>query len=105
MEATRPDTQERTDSKLAARGRKEQGQEQVIKLESLATKMPQLLKLHKASEEADTDYKEAVKKAAEASGLLAATVNKYVNARAGDSFEEVKSKVQQLALVFDEVQA
>ena len=40
---------------------------------------------------------------AEQSGLLAATVRKYVKARAGDKFEDEKTKAQQLALCFEEI--
>ncbi len=86
-----------------ARGRKDQGQEQVIKLESLVTRMPELIKLHNDAESAATDFKEAVKTAAEVSGLNASTVSTYVKARAGDKFDEKKDKVMQLALVFEEV--
>lgn len=86
-----------------ARGRIEAGQESVIKLESLQTKMKKLVELHNHAEAVAQDFKDAVKAAAEASGLLAATVSKYVRAKAGENFEETKAKVTQLSLVFEEL--
>ena len=88
--------------KESVRGRKDQGQESVIKLESLQTKVDHLVKLNHEAESAHADYNDAVKAVAESSGLLAATVNKYVKARVGDKFEEAKTKALQLALVFEE---
>lgn len=87
----------------SAPGRVDGKQEAVVKLESLAIRVDHLVKLHKIAEEADTDYREAVKTVASNSGLLAATVNKYVKACAGDSFEDQKRKVVQLALIFEEM--
>jgi transcription termination factor NusB len=85
-------------------GRKDsEGQEAVVKIETLQVGMDELLKLHTAAENAATDFKEAVKAIAEKSGLNAATVSKYVKARAGDNFDATKGKVLQLALVFEEV--
>lgn len=96
-------TEQALDLKPGARGRKDQGQEAVIKLESLQTRVEQLIKLHIAAAEASQDFNDAVKAAAEQSGLLAATVRKYVKARAGDKFDDEKTKAQQLALVFEEI--
>lgn len=88
------------------RGRKDaSGQEAVIKLEALSVKVDELVRLNKAADEAATDFAEAIKAAAEAAGLNASTVRKYIVARAGDKFEEKKRDVQQLALVFDELPA
>lgn len=96
--------QTQTTETRSARGRVDNGQEAVINLESLTTRMPDLLKLKAAADDAKTDYADAVKATAEKSGLLASTVRKYVNARAGDNFDEEKTKVEQLALVFEEVE-
>lgn len=96
-------TERALDMKPGARGRKDQGQEAVIKLESLQTRIPELVKLHIKAAEASQDFNDAVKTVAEKSGLLAATVRKYVKARAGDKFDDEKTKAQQLALVFEEV--
>jgi len=86
-----------------SRGRKDgNGTPAVIKLESLKTKEDHLVRLCTKADEAATDYKEAVNKVAEAAGLNAATVNKYIKAKVGEKFDEVNQKIQQLALVFEE---
>ena len=101
MQQTRPEGA--LDLKPGARGRRDRGQEAVIKLETIKTRVGELVKLQKAAEDAAETFGDAIKKAAEDSGLLAATVRKFVKARAGDKFEEEKTKAQQLALVFEEV--
>ena len=95
---------EALDLPKGARGRKDNsGQNAVIKLEALSVKVDELVKLHNRSSEAATDFAEAVKLVAEQAGLNAATVRKYITARAGDNFDDTKEKIRQLALVFDEV--
>jgi hypothetical protein len=85
-------------------GRKEKdGAEAVIKLETLRVRLHDLIALRIKSGQAAADYNDAVKAVAEASGLLSATVNKFVRARAGDNFLEDKAKAQQLALCFEEL--
>ena len=98
---------ETKEDKKSVPGRKDAGQEAVVKLESLSTKVDHLIALHEKVATATNDYQDAVKAVAEASGLLSATVTKYVKARAGDEdkFEEAKTKALQLALVFEEVKA
>lgn len=94
------------DLKPGSRGkgrRGSEGQEAVIKLEALSVKTDELVKLHTAATDAATDFGEAVKKVAEEAGLNAATVRKYIAARAGDKYDETKQRVLQLALVFEEV--
>jgi hypothetical protein len=102
------DTQQRQrekalDLKPGARGRKDRGQEAVIKLESLQTRVPELVALKQKADDASQAFNDAIKNTAESSGLLAATVRKYVKARAGDKFEDEKTKAQQLALCFEEI--
>lgn len=104
--ARRDKPKERESKRGAVKGRTDSdGQDAVIKIESLQTKVDQLVKLHNDAADAANDYNEAVKKVAEDSGLLAATVNKFVKAKAGDRFEDQKKKALQLALVFEEVAA
>jgi hypothetical protein len=80
-------------------GRKDRdGQSSVIKLESLSIKVDHLLDLYKQYTDSD-----AVKSIAEQAGLNAATVRKYIKARAGDDFDSTREKVLQLALVFEEL--
>lgn len=86
-----------------ARGRKDQGQEAVIKLESVNTRIDDLVELYKKAEEAAQVFKDAIKKTAEESGLLAASVSTFIKARASDeeAFEQKKTKVMQMALIFE----
>ena len=89
--------------KGAPKGRKEGGQEEVVRLESLAKRVDQLITLKRRCEAATTEFSDAVKVAAEESGLQAKTVRSFIAARAGERFEERKRDVTQLALVFDEI--
>ena len=93
-----------TETKKGARARKDEaGQEAAIKLESLVKKIDELITLKRKVETASADYGDAIKAAAEESGLQASTVRRFVTARAGERFNEIKRDVDQLALVFDEV--
>jgi hypothetical protein len=86
------------------RGRKDkEGQESVIKTTVLKGQIEDLVSLHHKAANAMRVYGEAIKGAAEKSGLLATTVRKFIAARAGENFEEQKTKYTQLALVFDEI--
>ena len=100
------ETATNTNGKRKAKGRKdEEKQEAVIKTEALAVKADELVRLYKAQEEAATDFADAVKAAAESSGLHAKNVRSFIIAKAGDKFEEKKQQVEQLALIFEEVKA
>jgi len=93
-----------TNGSKSPRGRKDADkQEQVIKTKIIKDGIDKLVALKKAADDAATDFNDAVKAAAEKSGLLATTVKKFVVARAGENFEEAQRKVEQLALVFEEV--
>lgn len=76
-------------------------QEAVIEVAELKKRMPQLVKLKKTSDEASEDLNDAIKKAAEESGLLASVVRKAVVAQAGENFEEKRREVEQLSLAFE----
>jgi len=103
-ESTMTSTQAQDGETRKARGRKDaEGQEQVIRLETITTRIDELVRLHIAAAEAAEDYNEAVKKAAEDSGLLASVVSKFVKARAGERYDTEKQKCEQLSLLFDEV--
>jgi hypothetical protein len=85
------------------RGRKDQGQEAVVKTDVLKDKVADLVHLHNKAAAAAETYGDAIKTTAEKAGLLASVVRKFVAARAGEKFEEEKKKAEQLSLVFDEV--
>ena len=92
------------DAKAKVPGRKEKdGTGAVIKLEILRAALPNLIDLTIRQQQARATYNEAVTAVAESAGLLAATVSKFVKARAGDNFLEDKAKAQQLALCFEEL--
>src|SRR5712664_4226457 len=78
-------------------------QETVIETKVVKDKINHLVKLKTTADEAVADFADAVKKVAEDSGLLAASVRKFVVARAGEGYEEAKRKCEQLSLLFEEV--
>lgn len=79
------------------------GSESVIQLDVLRERIQDLVGLRVALGQATRKFQEAIKATAEASGLVSATVMRFVKARAGDNFREERMKAQQMALVFDEI--
>lgn len=100
---------ERVDPGTNGKGKRAKGrmepdkQEKVIEHDVIKKRIDQLVRLKNAADEAGEEFSEAVKKAAEDSGLLASSVRSFVTARAGENFEEAKRKCEQLSLLFDEV--
>lgn len=95
-------TEESTGKK--ARGRKTKDkQEAVIKPDVLRERMGELVKLKKAADSAAVELNDAIKAAAEKSGLLATVVRKAVVASAGEDFEAKHREVEQLQLAFEAV--
>ena len=91
-------------SSKPVRGRKDtEGQPKVIQMESLRTRVDDLVDLRAKAAEAAEAYGEAVKATAEQAGLLSSVVRKFVDARAGEKYEEAKTKAQQLSLCFEEI--
>jgi hypothetical protein len=78
-------------------------QDEVIRLEELRKKVGYLVKLHAAAKDASEEFAEAVRAVAEASGLQAKVVRRFVVAKSGTTFETKKKEAEQLQLVFDEV--
>lgn len=78
-----------------------EGQESVISVTEVANRIDELVELYTLAEESGAKLNDAIKATAEKSGLLAATVRKYVVAKASDDFDGHKRKVVQLALVFE----
>jgi hypothetical protein len=77
------------------------GQEAVINVTAVKDAVDDLVVLYRLSEEATAKLNDGIKATAEKSGLLAATVRKFIVAKASDDFEERRRKVEQLALVFE----
>ena len=78
-----------------------EGQESVIKISVVKDGVDNAVALYRKAAECDAQLNDAIKAMAEKSGLLAATVRKYVVAKASEDFQEHKRKVTQLALVFE----
>jgi hypothetical protein len=91
-----------TQTGTTVKGRKDAGQEAVIKNEVLSSKLKELVHLHNKKTEAADAYNDAVKRVAEKSGNLAAVVAKVVAASANDKFEDEQKKADQLSLAFEE---
>lgn len=84
------------------KGRKDKdGGPAVIKMETFVTRVQNLIDLKIAAVQAVKAYQEASSAVAEASGLNAASVNKYVRARINNNFREERDRVSQLAFVFE----
>ena len=87
-----------------ARGRKNADkQEAVITMAPVKESIDELVALKIQADAAGDKFNDAVKATAEKAGLLASVVRKFVQARAGEKFEEEKTKCVQLSLVFEEV--
>lgn len=84
------------------KGRKDKdGGPAVIKMETFATRVQNLMDLKIAATQATKAYQEAASAVAEASGLNAGTVNRYVRARIGKNFREERDRASQMAFVFE----
>jgi MarR-like DNA-binding transcriptional regulator SgrR of sgrS sRNA len=95
----------RGNGRASPRGRKDQttGQEAAISLRPIKDGIEELVTLYTQQEESAARCSDAIKAAAEQSGLLANVIRRFVKARAGDKFEEAKRTVEQLSLVFEEL--
>jgi len=78
-------------------------QEAVADADVLKKRIGELVHLYKEHQEADQVLNDAIKAAAEASGILASVVRKFVVARAGENFQEKAREVEQLQFVFQSV--
>ena len=91
-----------------ARGRKDKDKDDgaAIKLKPLKDSLRELGELAEKAKEADAKLKDAIKAVAEKSGLLSSVVRRLVKAHSGDSdqFADEKRKVEQLGIVFDEIE-
>ena len=86
------------------KGRVEEGQEKVITLDPLKERVEELVSLHEEAKASRDGFNDAVKAVAEASGLQASVVSRFVKARATvERFNAKKRDAEQLSLVFDEV--
>ena len=89
--------------KPGARGRRDGGQEQVIKVGVVKARIGELVDLHRESETAKEALSDAIKATAQEAGLEASVVKRFVAARAGDGFLKSRRKSEQLELLFDQV--
>lgn len=78
-------------------------QEKVEKPQIISDRADELVALKMKADQASQAFSDAIKKAAEDSGLLSSVVRRFVIARAGESFEEKRRENVQLQLLFEEV--
>jgi len=87
-----------------ARGRLDSNkQEKVIKSAVIKDRKDELVRLHNAAKDAAAAKSDGMKAAAEAAGLQAAVVARYIAACAGENFEEKKRECEQLSILFEDV--
>ena len=90
----------------AAKARKEGGQEKVIDLDQLKSgQIQELLLLKLSAKTAAEDFGSAIRAKAEAAGVQASVLRKYVNALAAKKTPEQKRNAEQLVLLFEEIPA
>lgn len=95
-------TQEQLPGTQTARGRKgRDGIEETVKVTTLRKACPQLLKLYRKSQDAATDYKDALKAACEANGANSADVNKLIKASFKGNYEDVRRHIEQQQIIFE----
>jgi hypothetical protein len=88
----------------SVRGRKDRNnQEAVVKLDVIKDRIDELVQRYKAAQDEAEGFNSGIKAAAEASGLLASVVRKFVVARAGEKFADKKNEAMQLSIIFEEV--
>ncbi len=84
-------------------GRSDAGQEEVTKPKEMVKKLPHLVRLKKAADEAAAQLGDAIKKVAEDTGYNAANVRALVAAKAGENYGKVYRNVEQQHELFSEV--
>lgn len=84
-------------------GRVDGGQEQAVVVEKITGKLEHLLKLYRKAEEAKEDLSDAIKAVAEAGGVHASVLKRFIAARGGENFTKARAKSAQLELLFEEI--
>lgn len=97
---------EANEKQRRVRGRRDQTtkQEAVIKLDKVKDRVQELVHQYVAASDAAEQFASSIKATAEASGLLASVVRKFIVAKAGEKFEEKKNEAMQLSIVFEQVE-
>jgi flagellar biosynthesis/type III secretory pathway protein FliH len=85
------------------KGRKDGGQEAVLKAKPVKDKINQLVKLFTAAKESSTELSEGIKAVAEEAGVNAKALRSFVAARAGEDFEAKHREVEQLVFLFEKI--
>lgn len=78
-------------------------QEKVIELAPIRDRVDELVALLNKANETSADFAEAIKKAAEDSGLLSSVVRRFITAKAGEKFLDKKRECEQLSILFEDV--
>lgn len=78
-------------------------QEAIVKLDPVRERLEELEHLYAESIEAQDSFSEAIKVTAEASGLLAKSLRKFIVARVQEKTDERQRECEQLAFLFEEL--
>ncbi|MEO8101342.1 MAG: hypothetical protein ABI790_02380 [Betaproteobacteria bacterium] len=84
-------------------GKKKESRAEAIQLKPLRDNLRDLLELKKKSDDARETLVDKIKAIAKQAGLAPAVVRTLVNAKATDKFEKKARVVEQLAIVFGEI--
>lgn len=92
------------DLRPGSRGRKEKdGTEETIKVQPIKDACSEMMKLYKKLETARGNFNDGIKAVAERSGVNSSTLKKLVKASADGNFVDVRRKVDQQSIVFEQV--
>jgi len=92
-----------TQNQLPIKSKNKGKKDDVIKLKPLRDNLADLLVLAEKLTDARDTFSEKVKAVAKQSGLQPGVVKKLVNAKATDRFDKAARQVEQLAIVFGEI--
>lgn len=77
------------------------GQEAIMKLDPVKKNLDTLVDLHKLVKSYQEDLNNGIKETAEAAGVNASVVKKYIVAKAGENFADKVREIEQLAFIFE----
>lgn len=86
-----------------AKGRRDAGQEAVMKAKPVKDKITHLVKLFNSAKQAGADLSDAIKAVSEQAGVNSKALRSFVAARAGENFEEKFREVEQLQFLFEKI--
>lgn len=101
----RPRIEKPAGYQTVVRGRKDRAskQEAVIETGVIGDRVQELVLLLQRAKDAGAAYNDGIKAAAEKAGLQSSVVRKFVEAKAGEHYDDKKRDAMQLVLLFDNV--